>query len=90
MDRRRFIKTLSLGAAAVTIPGCIGVSELLSGGKKAARLEMLEDFLKACRDAMFKVVDWILEYSPIGVLALTIMNFGLYGPKIVDILSPIK
>jgi len=57
--------------------------EASPGGKKAARLEMLEDFLKACRDAMFKVVDWILEYSPIGVLALTIMNFGLYGPKIV-------
>ena len=47
------------------------------------RLEMLEDLLKACRDAMFKVVDWILEYSPIGVLALTIMNFGLHGPSIV-------
>ena len=31
---------------------------------------------------MFKVVDWILEYSPVGVLALTIMNFGLFGPKI--------
>lgn len=47
------------------------------------RLELLEDLLKACRDAMFKVVDWILEYSPIGVLALTIMNFGLHGPSIV-------
>ena len=57
--------------------------EASPGPKKVARLEMLEDFLKACRDAMFKVVDWILEYSPIGVLALTIMNFGLYGPKIV-------
>ncbi len=57
--------------------------EAAPGQKKVARLEMLEDFLKACRDAMFKVVDWILEYSPIGVLALTIMNFGLYGPKIV-------
>ncbi|MHC4739231.1 MAG: dicarboxylate/amino acid:cation symporter [Planctomycetota bacterium] len=57
--------------------------EAAPGQKKADRLQMLEDSLKACRDAMFKVVDWILEYSPIGVLALTIMNFGLYGPKIV-------
>ena len=47
------------------------------------RLQMFEDILKACRDAMFKLVDWILEYSPIGVLALTIMNFGLHGPSIV-------
>ena len=53
------------------------------GHQHNSRLEMLIGFMKACRDAMFKVVDWILEYSPIGVLALTIMNFGLYGPKIV-------
>jgi len=49
----------------------------------AARLEKLSDLLEACRDAMFKLVDWVLEYSPIGVLALTIVNFGLYGPSIV-------
>ncbi len=47
------------------------------------RLEALVDLLEACRDAMFKLVDWILEYSPIGVLALSIVNFGLYGPSIV-------
>ncbi|MBN2456019.1 MAG: dicarboxylate/amino acid:cation symporter [Sedimentisphaerales bacterium] len=47
------------------------------------RLDVLLDIVKACRDAMFKLVDWVLEYSPIGVLALTITNFGLYGPKIV-------
>ena len=44
---------------------------------------MLIAFFEACRDAMFKLVDWILEYSPIGVLALTIVNFARYGPKIV-------
>jgi len=55
-----------------------------TGGKQhVARLEMLINLLEACRDAMFKLVDWILEYSPIGVLALTIVNFGLYGPSIV-------
>jgi len=47
------------------------------------QLEMLEDLFKAARDVMFKLVDWILEYSPIGVLALSIMNFALYGPSIV-------
>jgi Na+/H+-dicarboxylate symporter len=49
----------------------------------AGRLEMLIDLLSAARDAMFRVVDWILEYSPIGVLALSIKNFGIYGPNIV-------
>jgi Na+/H+-dicarboxylate symporter len=47
------------------------------------RLEMLIDLVTAARDAMFKLVDWILEYSPIGVLALSIVNFSLYGPNIV-------
>ncbi len=51
--------------------------------KTAGRLERLGELLEACRDAMFKLVDWVLEYSPIGVLALTIVNFGLYGPSIV-------
>ncbi|HOZ45796.1 MAG TPA: dicarboxylate/amino acid:cation symporter [Candidatus Hydrogenedentes bacterium] len=49
----------------------------------ARRLTALEDLMAAGRDAMFKLVDWILEYSPVGVLALSIMNFGLYGPAIV-------
>jgi len=53
------------------------------GEQRVARLEILGHLVEACRDAMFKLVDWILEYSPIGVLALTIVNFGLYGPSIV-------
>jgi Na+/H+-dicarboxylate symporter len=51
--------------------------------QRAARLRALGDLLQAGQDAMFKLVDWILEYSPIGVFALTIVNFGLYGPSIV-------
>jgi proton glutamate symport protein len=43
----------------------------------------LLDLVAAARDAIFTLVDWILEYVPIGVLALSIMNFGLYGPEIV-------
>jgi len=50
---------------------------------QAARLKLLSDLFEAGRDAMFKLVDWVLEYSPIGVFALTIVNFGLYGPSIV-------
>lgn len=47
------------------------------------RLTLLSDLLEAAKDATFKIVDWILEYSPIGVFALTIVNFGLYGPSII-------
>jgi len=46
-------------------------------------LNRLIQFFEAVRDTIFKIVEWILEYSPIGVLALTIVNFGLYGPNIV-------
>jgi Na+/H+-dicarboxylate symporter len=58
---------------------------LMEGGdeQQAARLKALGDLFEAARDAMFKLVDWVLEYSPIGVFALTIVNFGLYGPSIV-------
>ncbi|MBD3386120.1 cation:dicarboxylase symporter family transporter [candidate division KSB1 bacterium] len=51
--------------------------------KFIARMENLIDIFTAARDAMFKMVDWILEYSPIGVFALSIVNFSMYGPNIV-------
>ncbi|NQT52576.1 dicarboxylate/amino acid:cation symporter [bacterium] len=51
--------------------------------QSVARLEALLDVLRACQEATFRLVGWILEYSPIGVLALTIVNFGQYGPRIV-------
>ncbi len=51
--------------------------------KRIKQMEMLIDFFSGARDAIFKMVDWILEYAPIGVLALSIVNFGVYGPKIV-------
>ncbi|UCG46595.1 MAG: dicarboxylate/amino acid:cation symporter [Phycisphaerales bacterium] len=51
--------------------------------QQISQMKTLGRLLEACRDTMFKLVDWILEYSPIGVLALTIVNFGLYGPSIV-------
>jgi len=57
--------------------------ETAAGRQQGQRLEMLIQFVEACRDAMFKLVDWILEYSPIGVLALTTVNFARFGPKIV-------
>jgi len=47
------------------------------------RLNALLDIVAALRDVMFKLVDWILEYSPIGVLALSFINFGVYGANIV-------
>lgn len=47
------------------------------------RIQQLMDLFEAGRAAMFKIVDWVLEYSPVGVLALTTVNFALHGPKII-------
>ena len=35
-----------------------------------------------CQKASFKIIDWIMEYFPIGVFALTVVNFATYGAKL--------
>ncbi|RJR27943.1 MAG: dicarboxylate/amino acid:cation symporter [Candidatus Latescibacterota bacterium] len=59
------------------------IMEKTSEPRRLAQMETVVDFLSGVRDAIFKMVDWILEYAPIGVLALSIVNFGVYGPNIV-------
>ncbi len=59
------------------------IAETSKNAQQASHIRSLVGLLTAARDGVFKLVDWILEYSPVGVLALSIVNFGLYGPKIV-------
>ncbi len=59
------------------------IIETSKNAEQVTHLESLISILGVARDGMFKLVDWVLQYSPIGVLALSIVNFGLYGPKIV-------
>jgi len=47
------------------------------------RLDTLIDVFEGAREVTFKIVDWVLEYSPIGVFFLSLVNFALYGPSIV-------
>jgi len=47
------------------------------------RLKSLLELFDAGREVIFKIVDWVLEYSPIGVFFLTMVNFAIYGPTIV-------
>jgi proton glutamate symport protein len=63
----------------------LAIRVLMEAGneERTKRLTLLSDLLQAAQDATFKIVDWILEYSPIGVFVLTIVNFGLYGPSII-------
>jgi len=39
--------------------------------------------IETCKEAVFKIVDWILAYSPIGVFCLTSVNFAQYGTHLV-------
>ncbi|MCH3916608.1 MAG: dicarboxylate/amino acid:cation symporter [Spirochaetia bacterium] len=42
-------------------------------------IQSLLGLLDAAKEGIFKIVDWILAYSPIGVFALTSCNFASYG-----------
>lgn len=63
----------------------LAIRVLLEAGEteNPERFERFLEIIETGKDAIFKLVEWILEYSPIGVLALTIKNFAMYGPIIV-------
>lgn len=43
---------------------------------------LLLQIFNICQKASFKIIDWIMEYFPIGVFALTVVNFATYGAKL--------
>jgi len=49
------------------------------GNKTKEQVSKLLDLMDVSKEAVFKMVDWILAYSPIGVFALTSTNFAQYG-----------
>jgi len=64
----------------------LAIRVCIEGSKDQKYIEGLHNLLylvEICQSVIFKLVDWVLEYSPIGIFFLTIINFGLYGPKIV-------
>ena len=48
----------------------------------ASALAGLTGLAAAVNRILFVLVDWIMDYAPIGILALTIVNFTLYGPDL--------
>ncbi len=42
-------------------------------------ISFLLDLVKTAQEGVFTIVDWVLAYSPIGVFALTSVNFANYG-----------
>ncbi|MBK5201722.1 MAG: dicarboxylate/amino acid:cation symporter [Spirochaetaceae bacterium] len=44
-----------------------------------SKIDSVFELIDVCKEGTFKLVDWILAYSPIGVFALTSVNFANYG-----------
>ncbi|MBQ9788665.1 MAG: dicarboxylate/amino acid:cation symporter [Lentisphaeria bacterium] len=44
--------------------------------------QVLLQIFDVSQKASFKIIDWIMEYFPIGVFALTLVNFATYGAKL--------
>lgn len=48
-------------------------------GRIKRGITLFLDVIEGVKEAIFKMVDWILLYSPVGVFALTAVNFAQYG-----------
>jgi len=48
----------------------------------ASVLASLPGLASAVNRVLFVLVDWIMDYAPIGILALTIVNFTQHGPDL--------
>lgn len=46
------------------------------------KVQVLLGMVDTAKEAIFTIVDWILSYSPIGVFALTSVNFAQYGSSL--------
>ena len=60
----------------------------LSGSLLSAKQQMsgavekLLEILDAALHVSYQIIDWVMEYFPVGVFALTTVNFTLYGPEL--------
>lgn len=52
------------------------------GDADASALASLPGLAAAVNRILFVLVDWVMDYAPIGILALTIVNFTQYGPDL--------
>ena len=37
------------------------------------------DVIDGCQKAIFKIIEWVMKYFPVGIFALTSCSFALYG-----------
>lgn len=58
------------------------VIEESSDSKLRNALESLLELGQAALKACFRMIDWIMEYFPVGVFALSAVNFAQYGTEL--------
>ncbi len=68
--------------AIIVFAMAFGVALRMQIEKGNEKAQTLLNIFDSAQHAIFKIVDWVMEYMPIGVLALSIKNFSLYGPSI--------
>jgi Na+/H+-dicarboxylate symporter len=70
----------------------LALRTLMSNGeskKYGKKLSVLSDTLEAGRGLLEKILEWIMEYCPIGLFFLTMTNLALYGPGVASIFMPV-
>lgn len=67
----------------------IGLAVLRESEKEEVKsaANILFTFSNGAVEVMYKIVDWILQYAPIGVFALIAVMFAKQGPKVVGPLA---
>lgn len=69
--------SILFGLAARTVIEKPGAKQPMSGA-----VEKLLEILDAALHVSYQIIDWVMEYFPVGVFALTTVNFTLYGPEL--------
>ncbi len=53
-----------------------------SDDESSQKLEQVINFAGSVNRILFVMVDWVMDYAPVGILALTVVNFTKYGPDL--------
>lgn len=69
--------SILFGLAARTVIEKHEAKQQMSGA-----VEKLLEILDAALHVSYQIIDWVMEYFPVGVFALTTVNFTLYGPEL--------
>ncbi len=69
--------SILFGLAAKTVIEKHEAKQQMSGA-----VEKLLEILDAALHVSYQIIDWVMEYFPVGVFALTTVNFTLYGPEL--------